>query len=109
MYVSVTGLKVRSWMQVPLFWRHAIPSLQQAKRAPGNLFADVRKIDGVQHTLTVWDDRKAMRAYLSSGAHLRAIRAFRVIGSGRICGYETDRQPGWDEALEYWHQYAREY
>lgn len=50
MYVTITGLKVRSWLQAPLFWRHAIPSLRQAQMAPGNLFADVRKVDGVQHT-----------------------------------------------------------
>lgn len=93
----------------PLFFRHAIPSLIQARKAPGNLFADVRKVADVQHTLTVWEDRAAMRAYLMSGAHLQAIKAFRQIGSGRTCGYESDRQPGWDEALEYWHQYGREY
>jgi quinol monooxygenase YgiN len=109
MYVSITGLKVRSWIQVPLFWRHAIPSMQQAKAAPGNLFADVRKVAGVQHTLTVWENRAAMRAYLTSGAHLAAIRAFRSIGSGKVCGYEAERQPSWDEALAYWQVNGREY
>lgn len=109
MYVSITGLKVRSWLLAPLFWRHAVPSLQQARKAPGNLFAEVRRIDGVQHTLTVWTDRAAMRAYLTSGAHLQAIRAFRQIGSGRVCGYEADRQPSWAEAIEYWQMYGREY
>lgn len=109
MYVSITGLKVRSLLLMPLFYRHAVPALTQARKAPGNLFADVRRIAGVQHTLTVWQDRAAMRAYLTSGAHLQAIRSFRQIGSGRTCGYEADRQPSWDEALEYWHQYGREY
>lgn len=109
MYVSITGLKVRSWLQAPLFWRHAIPSLRQAQMAPGNLFADVRKVDGVQHTLTAWESRAAMRAYLTSGAHLQAIRAFRRVGSGRVCGYETETQPTWDEALACWRVNASEY
>ncbi|MXO72246.1 hypothetical protein [Alteraurantiacibacter buctensis] len=109
MYVSITGLKVRSLLLLPLFFRHAVPSLTQARKAPGNLFADVRRVAGVQHTLSVWQDRAAMRAYLTSGAHLQAIGAFRQIGSGRICGYEADRQPTWEEALDYWHQYGREY
>ncbi len=59
MYVSITGMKVHSWRQVPLFFRHAIPSLHQARRAPGNLFADVRKVAGVQHTLPTWDEALA--------------------------------------------------
>lgn len=109
MYVSITGMTVHSWRQVPLFFRHAIPSLHQAKQAPGNLFADVRKVAGVQHTLTVWDDRAAMRNYLTSGAHLQAIRAFRKIGNGKMCGYEADHLPTWDEALAYWQVNAREY
>lgn len=109
MYVSITGLTVRSLLLAPLFFRHAIPSLIQARKAPGNIFADVRRVAGVQHTLTVWESRAAMRAFVSSGAHLKAAGAFRQIGRGRMCGYEVDRQPSWDEALDYWHQYGREY
>jgi heme-degrading monooxygenase HmoA len=36
----------------------------------------VRKIAGVQHTLTVWDSREAMQRFFYSGAHKQAIRAF---------------------------------
>ena len=109
MYVSITGLRVKSIFRAPLFWRHAVPSLMQAQRAPGNMVAQVRKVDGVQHTLTVWQDREAMRRYLTTGAHLAAIRAFRQIGTGRVCGYEAERIPTWDEALAYWAAHGREY
>lgn len=109
MYVSITGLKVKGLLQVPLFWRHAIPAAMQARKARGNLFTDVRKIDGIQHTLTVWEDRAAMRAFLISGAHKEAMKAFGRIGSGSTCGYESDRRPDWDEALAYWRTHASEY
>ena len=109
MHVSVTGLTPHGIWQVPLFWRHAIPSMVQARRAPGNLFAAARKVDGVQHTLTVWEDAAAMRAFVSSGAHLAAMQAFRRIGTGRIGGYTSATMPGWDEALAFWHEHARQY
>ena len=109
MYVSITGLRVRGPLQAPLFWWHAIRSMIQARGSAGNLGAESRRIDGVQHTLTLWESREAMRRFLMSGAHLAAIRAFRRVGSGRTCGFESDHAPGWDEALAYWHEHGREY
>ena len=109
MYVSITGLKVKGWRQWPRFAWHAVRSLRQARQAPGNLGAEVRTVDGVQHTLTLWQSREAMRRYLTSGAHLQAIRDFRKVGSGRTCGYEAETRPTWAEALAYWHEHGREY
>lgn len=109
MHVSVTGLKVNAFWQMPVFFWHAIPSFQQARRAPGVLFAEVCKRDGVQHTLTVWEDRSAMRNFMTSGAHLIAMRAFRSFATGRIHGYEADAIPSWDEAIEQWRLHGREY
>lgn len=109
MYVSITGLKVRGLMQAPLFWWHAVRAFRQARTAPGNISAAVRKIGGVQHTLTVWEDRAAMRSFLTTGAHLSAMRDFRRVGSGKVCGYETDTAPDWQTALAYWHEHGREY
>jgi hypothetical protein len=109
MYVSITGLKVRGLLQAPLFWWHAVRSFNQARKAPGNISAAVRKIDGVQHTLTVWEDRAAMRRFLVTGAHLGAMRDFRRVGSGKTCGYESDTPPDWETALAYWRAHAREY
>lgn len=53
MHVSVTGLKVKAFWQMPIFFWHAVRSLRQAKCAPGVVFAAVCKRDGYQHTLTV--------------------------------------------------------
>lgn len=107
-YVSVTGLRLRAWWHAPRFWWHAIPSFGQARRAAGIVKAEVRALDGVQHTLTVWTDRDAMRAYLVAGPHLKAMKNFRAIAQGRTIGYWAETVPTWDDALARWRQEARE-
>ena len=109
LYVSVTGLRVKSFWRIPLFWRHALASMRQAKRAPGNLSADARRMYGVQHTLTVWRGRSDMLAYMKSGAHLAAIKSFHSIATGATCGFEAEDRPTWDEAIAYWRAHGRPY
>lgn len=98
-YVSVTGLKVNRMWFVPLFWAHAMPSMIDARRAPGNIMARACTINGVHHTLSAWNSRADMLAYLRSGRHARAMRRFRRIATGRVYGFEADAVPDWDEAL----------
>jgi len=108
-YVSITGLRLKSIWGTPRFLLHAFRSMRQAKRAPGLLFAQARSVKGVQHTLTVWRSRDDMRAFLKSGAHLAAMQNFREIATGGACGYEAEKAPSWDEALAYWRDNYREY
>jgi len=61
--VSITGLRLKSMLQGPVFWWHAIWSMGQARAAPGNISAGARTINGIHHTLTVWDSEAAMRSY----------------------------------------------
>ena len=107
-YVSVTGLTLKSRRHVFRFWWHAIGSMTQAKRAPGNRSAEARTIDGVHHTLSVWDDEQAMRAYLGTGAHLKAMRAFRQIATGKTISFVANVAPSWDEAHQIWTSRGRE-
>jgi len=107
-YVSITGLTVRRFWHVPIFWLHAVPSMIQARRAPGNISAEARTIGGVHHTLSVWSDREAMRTYLRTGPHLRAMRLYRRIATGKVTGYATDRVPDWSEAHALWAERGRE-
>jgi heme-degrading monooxygenase HmoA len=95
MYVSITGLKPKSVLQAPRFWWHAIRSMRQAQVAPGNLSVEARTIAGTHHTMSLWQDRAAMRAYLGAGAHREAMRASRGIGTGAIHGYESEAAPDW--------------
>lgn len=108
-YVSITGLRPRSTLATFFFWLHAIPSKMQADKAPGILFSEVRKINGIQHTLTAWKSKEDMRAYISSGAHLKAMKAFRKIATGKTFGYDSSSLPSWDEVHKLWQDHGKEY
>jgi len=100
MYVSITGLTLHSVWHYPKFWSHALPSMMQAKAAPGNVLADAKYIDGTQHTLSVWKDRQSMLRYMRTGNHVKAMKIFDDIATGKVYGYETDDEtaPTWEEA-----------
>lgn len=101
-YVSITGLQLKRFWYGPMFWRHALASMAQAKSAEGCLSASARTIKGVHHTLSVWESRAAMQAYLVSGAHKEAMKSFKTIATGKVYGFETDRVPDWSEVPELW-------
>ena len=107
-YVSITGLTLKSRRHALRFWWHAIRSMTQAKRAPGNQIATQRIINGVHHTLSVWDDEQAMRTYLKSGPHLEAMRAFRQIATGKTIGFVANAAPPWDDVHDIWVTRGRE-
>jgi len=109
MIISVTGLKPRNLLTVLPFWRRAIPSFNQAKQAKGNLFCEVKKIQGIQHTLTAWDSMESLRAFVSSGPHIKAVKAFHKIATGSTFHYESDTIPSWEEARRLWEENYREY
>lgn len=107
-YVSITGLRVRRVWHIPSFWSHAMASMVQARRAPSNISAEARSIDGVHHTLSVWTDRQAMRAYLTTGPHLDAMRRFPRIATGKVVGYLAPQAPDWSEVHAIWLDRGRE-
>ena len=101
-YVSITGLTLLSPWKLPRFWSHAGPAMSAAISAPGNLSAEARTIAGVHRTLSTWQSRDAMRAYLRSPTHARAMRAFPKIATGKTYGYWADGRPSWDDAIAQW-------
>jgi hypothetical protein len=100
MYISITGLKPKGFIGFIRFWRLAIPSFQQAQTAKGNLHCAVKRIKGQQCTLTAWESREIMLEFMRSGAHLKAMKAFSKIATGKTYGYEAEQVPSWDEAFE---------
>ncbi|MCE8000922.1 MAG: hypothetical protein HEP70_18885 [Rhodobiaceae bacterium] len=108
MYVSITGLRVRHFWQTPIFWRHAIASMNQARRADGCVSAEARTINGIHHTRSVWRNRDAMRAYLASGAHLEAMRVFDKVATGKTYGFDTPEIPDWNAVHALWHEKGNE-
>ena len=108
-YVSVTGLELKSnWFLLRFFW-HTFLALRQARNSPGNLHASLRVINGVKHTLTVWENRDAMANFAYSGAHMKAIAVFPKIATGKTYGFETSTVPLWDDVHAIWLEHAADY
>ena len=99
MYISLTGLKPKGFLSYIRFWILAIPSFGQAQKTKGNLYSAVKKINGYQCTISAWESRDHMLQFMRSGAHLKAMKAFHSIATGRTYGYESKTIPSWDEAF----------
>lgn len=108
-YVSITGLRAKGLLGFLSFIRHAIPSKVQAESAPGVLHVSVKRVNGIQHTLTAWESEAHMRRFVYSGPHKQAIRVFRKIATGKTLGYVTRVLPLWSEVHEIWRTQGREY
>ena len=108
-YVSITGLKPKGLFGFLMFLKHAVPSKIQADSAPGVLFVSVKKINGIEHTLTAWESEAHMRKYIYSGAHKAAIKVFRRIATGKTFGYVSKTLPTWNQVHEIWVEKGREY
>jgi hypothetical protein len=100
MHISITGLKPKGISGFLKFWILAIPSFTQAKSADGNLLCEVKRINGFQCTLTAWESRPQMLDFMRSGKHLKAMKSFHKIATGKTFGYESDTIPIWTEAFD---------
>ncbi len=107
-YVSMTGFRPRGILQLPRFWWRTIRSLAQARRAPGIVAVQARIVDGTYHTLTVWSDLACMRDFVATGAHLKAMKNFRKLGTGSVFGYACDQIPDWNIVYQLWKLHGRE-
>ena len=107
-YVSMTGFRPRGIAQLPMFWWRTIQAFTQAQRAPGNLLTAGRVVGGVYHTMTVWSDVPSMRLFVTSGAHLAAMKTFRKLGTSRTFGYACDYIPDWGSVYQLWKVHSRE-
>lgn len=109
MYISITGLKPKGFRGFFRFWFHAVPSFSQAQKAKGNLYCAVKRISGNQCTLTAWESREVMLEFMRSGAHLKAMKQFHKIATGRTYGYESDAVPDWKKAFALLQEQGRVY
>ena len=72
--VSITRLRVRSWQFLPVFLFHTILSAWQARNATGIQSATLLKDNWRTYwTRTVWTDQTAMKMFMASGNHRRAM------------------------------------
>lgn len=100
--VSITRLRVRSLLFMPVFMFHAFRTMRQAQAAPGLVDVATRFERGnVVWTKTVWESEQAMKGYRNAGAHQIAMRLL-----SRLCSeasyarwqQESSTPPTWDEA-----------
>ena len=100
--VSITRLRVRSVLFLPLFGLHAMRSATQAMKSEGIVNFDTRVEDPFTHwTKTVWKDEPSMKNFRNSGAHQVAMRLLASICSEASYArwqQETDDVPSWEEA-----------
>jgi quinol monooxygenase YgiN len=74
-FVSGTRLHLRSWRFFLPFILHTQRAARQARGAEGNLHMDLyRDRQFGFWTRTLWRDEAAMRAFMMSGAHAKAMR-----------------------------------
>ena len=109
LYISITGLKPKSFISYFKFWLLAIPSFNQARKAEGIHFCEVKRIKGFQCTLTAWESREDMLQFMRSGAHLKAMQSFHKIATGKTFGYESTSIPTWLEAFILLQEKGKEY
>src|SRR5277367_2472492 len=89
--VSITRLRVRSWLYLPAFFVQALRSVSQAAKAEGSLAVKIlRDRKKTFWTATSWSSDSAMRAFMLTNPHKSAMR----------------RLPGWcdEAALVHWSQ-----
>ena len=110
MYLAaIVGTRLKTWRKAPVFFWHSLRSLQQARQAPGQIWAGITARDGVLFSLTVWDSPAAMRAYALTGAHLAAMKAApRLVKTVRLHHFPCASIPDWNEALDRWRRAEHE-
>ena len=101
-FVSLTRLRLRSIRFVPIFFLDASRSQTQVKRAKG--FLDGRLLPDRSWTfwtMTSWDSEASMRAYMTSGAHKKAMpKLMRWCDEASVAHWEQAEAelPTWTEA-----------
>ena len=72
--VSVTRFRARALRFVPMFMFFSQRSISQVRKADGCISIALLKDKGrVFWTMTMWNDERSMKTYITTGAHLKAM------------------------------------
>jgi heme-degrading monooxygenase HmoA len=103
-FISVTRLRVRSYVFLPQFVWEALRSARQAERSWGFLGGKIlRNGKNVFWTITAWNDEAAMDAYRTAGAHRRAMpKLLHWCDEAAVAHWTQDsaKLPKWQEAYQ---------
>jgi hypothetical protein len=97
--VSVTRLRIRSPLYLPLFLWHVYRSTRQLTRTKGFLSGRLlNEAEGAFWTVTVWEEAAAMQYYRNADAHRRAMpRIFDWCDEGSVVHWRQEESdlPDW--------------
>lgn len=101
MIASITELRIKNWLGFLRFIPHAVRCKAEAERSYGVISVQVAAESlFVQRTLTVWESKDAMMAFVRSAPHLKAMKAFGAIANTSYTAlFEVTEQPTWEQAL----------
>lgn len=73
--ISVTRLRICSWLYFPVFVLNSLRSAKQAAAAQGNLAVRLlRDREKTFWTMTAWSNEAEMKTFMSAGAHGTVMR-----------------------------------
>jgi hypothetical protein len=101
-FVSITGLRVNKFYHYLKFFWLAVRAMEQARQSSGLIRVEARTINGVHHTMSIWDNESSMRKFLVTGAHLKAMQVFKQIATGKTVGFMTAKPPEWSQVHNIW-------
>lgn len=100
--ISVTRLRVRSFVYLPSFLWYALRSNRQVGRSSGFLGGRLLvNAKSVFWTMTAWKDEAAMNAYRTGGAHRKAMPKLLIwCDEAAVVHWEQEAAelPSWEEA-----------
>lgn len=101
-FVSITRLRVRSWLYFPIFVIQAVRTSRQASAADGNLAVKVlRDRRRVFWTSTSWSTEASMKAFIHSGVHgpvMRKLLEWCDEAAVAHWAQDSEELPSWEEA-----------
>jgi heme-degrading monooxygenase HmoA len=104
-FISVTRLRVRSFLYFPGFLWDTAKSVRQLQRSSGFLGGRLLvNAPFVFWTMTVWQDEPAMNAYRTGGAHRRAMpKLLNWCDEAAVVHWtqESPEIPAWQQAQQH--------
>lgn len=100
--VSITRFRARAFWFVPLFVHHAQRSISQIRSAKGCIsLALLKDKNRVFWTMTMWEDERSMKAFMTSDPHGKAMpRLADWADEASVVHWHQDHaeRPDWNEA-----------
>jgi heme-degrading monooxygenase HmoA len=109
--ISVTRLRVRSFLYLPGFLWDTLHSVRQVQRSPG--FLGGRLLVNARYvfwTMTAWQDEAAMNAYRTGGAHRQAMpKLLNWCDEAAVVHWtqESPEIPAWQQAQQHMSEKGR--